>query len=207
MSKKREEGDLRVRRTRKLLREALMSLVEEKGYEAVSVREVAELAMVNRATFYAHYEDKYDLLLDVIGETLGAISVGNNPMPESLEEPPEAMVRFLEHIGAYPGFYRGVLGEGGSEQIRADARTYLEGILRQWLRAVAGEARGARAPSEFIVGYAAAAVLGTISWWLENNTPYPAERVAEWFMELLSPGVHHILGLPAPTLPDSSSSN
>lgn len=204
MSKKREGGDLRVRRTRKLLREALMSLVGEKGYESVTVAEIAERAMVNRATFYSHYQEKYDLLLDVLGETLGAISVGNNPLPETLEEPPEALVRVLEQISTYPDFYRGVIGEGGSARIRADARVYLEGIVRQWLRAVAGEAKGARVPSEFVVGYAASAALGTISWWLENGTPYPAESVAAWFVELLSPGIHHALGLAAPTLPDSS---
>lgn len=113
-------------------------------------------------------------------------------------------MRVLEHIGAYPGFYRGVLGEGGSAQIRADARTYLEGIVRQWLRAVAGEAQQAKVPSEFVVAYAAAAALGTISWWLENDTSYPAERVAAWFVELLSLSIHHALGLPTPTLLGSS---
>lgn len=201
MSNKRGgKGDLRVRRTRKLLREALVSLVEEKGYDSVSVAEIAERAMVNRATFYLHYEEKYDLLLDVLGETFGAISLGRNPLPGSLEEAPEALVRVLERIGSSPGFYRGVLGDGGSARIRADARVYLEGIVRRWLRAVAGEGWEARVAPEFVAGHAAAAALGTISWWLENGTPYPAERVAAWLVELLSPGIHHALGLAAPAL-------
>jgi AcrR family transcriptional regulator len=55
-----------VRRTRKLLEGAFMELVHEKGFQAVSVQDVAERAEINRATFYAHFPDKYALLDHVI---------------------------------------------------------------------------------------------------------------------------------------------
>lgn len=206
MSKKREAGDLRVRRTRKLLREALMLVVEEKGYEAVSVREVAERAMVNRATFYAHYEDKYDLLLDIIGEMFEPVR--NSPPPtepdsaSALAELRERLVGVLEHIAAHSGFYRGVLGDGGSARVRADLRTYLEGLLRQQFRVSGVEAEGARVPPEFVVGCASASALGMLSWWLENGTPYPAREIAARWSDLLAPGVHHALGLPVPDEPE-----
>ena len=202
MSRKGHGSDLRVRRTRKLLGEALVSLVGEKGYDAVSVAEIAERAMVNRATFYLHYEDKYDLLLEVIGATLGEISLANSPLPDALAVPPPALVQVLQRISMHPQFYRGVIGEGGSIQMRADVRLYLEGIVSQWLRAVAGEDQRASVPPEFVVGYAAAAALGAISWWLENGVPHPAEKMAIWFVELLAPGIHHALGLEAPALPE-----
>jgi AcrR family transcriptional regulator len=54
--------DLRVRRTRKTLQEALIALTIEKGFAAVTVRDITERAMVNRSTFYRHYLDKYELL-------------------------------------------------------------------------------------------------------------------------------------------------
>ncbi len=54
--------DLRVRRTRKLLWEALMAELSERPFEQITVREICERAMVHRTTFYKHYEDKYVLL-------------------------------------------------------------------------------------------------------------------------------------------------
>ncbi len=54
--------DPRVKRTRLLLEQAFMTLLEEKGFQAVTVQDIAERAGVNRATFYAHFADKYALL-------------------------------------------------------------------------------------------------------------------------------------------------
>src|ERR1700690_4310369 len=53
--------DLRVRRTHKMIREAFFALVQEKGFDAVTIQAIVDRAMVNRATFYRHYQDKYDL--------------------------------------------------------------------------------------------------------------------------------------------------
>ena len=54
--------DLRVRRTRHLLQQAFMELLKSKGFQAMTVQDIAERAMVNRATFYDHFVDKYDLM-------------------------------------------------------------------------------------------------------------------------------------------------
>ena len=74
----RETEDRRVRKTKKQLRGALTSLLLEKDISRITVRDVADLADVNRGTFYAHYSDVYDLLhqleedlltrLDAVGE-------------------------------------------------------------------------------------------------------------------------------------------
>src|SRR5512142_2993979 len=57
-----EKIDPRVKRTRNLLEQAFMELIQEKGFQAVTVQDITEKAGVNRATFYAHFADKYALL-------------------------------------------------------------------------------------------------------------------------------------------------
>ena len=57
-----EQTDLRVRRTHKLLWEALMTELSERTIEESTVSDICERAMVHRTTFYKHYEDKYALL-------------------------------------------------------------------------------------------------------------------------------------------------
>ena len=54
--------DLRVIRTKESIREALVELIEEKGFEAITVKDITTRAKINRGTFYAHYQDKYDLM-------------------------------------------------------------------------------------------------------------------------------------------------
>ena len=55
-------GDLRVQRTHKLILEALLDLTVQKGFANVTVRDITQKAGINRATFYRHYQDKFDLL-------------------------------------------------------------------------------------------------------------------------------------------------
>jgi AcrR family transcriptional regulator len=54
--------DPRVKRTRSLILRSFESLLAEKGFESISVQDVTDKAEINRATFYAHFTDKYDLL-------------------------------------------------------------------------------------------------------------------------------------------------
>ncbi len=71
MSKEKE--DLRIVRTRKLLSNTLLDLMQEESIEKISVIDLCNKAMINRATFYAHFEDKYHLLnfaLDELKDTL-----------------------------------------------------------------------------------------------------------------------------------------
>ena len=57
-----EKLDPRVKRTRRLILGAFSDLLAEKGFESISVQDVTDKAEINRATFYAHFEDKYKLL-------------------------------------------------------------------------------------------------------------------------------------------------
>lgn len=65
--------DPRIRRTRQLLQEALGRLLETKEFGKISVQDVAEAATLNRATFYAHYTDKYALLECMVGSRFGEL--------------------------------------------------------------------------------------------------------------------------------------
>ncbi|MEC0240026.1 TetR/AcrR family transcriptional regulator [Paenibacillus dokdonensis] len=62
MTVKKNEADPRVLRTRRLLQDAFASLIQEKDFESITVRDIAERATVNRATFYAHFVDKFEIL-------------------------------------------------------------------------------------------------------------------------------------------------
>lgn len=58
--------DLRVTKTKKLLYETLISLMEEKSFEEIKVSDICKKALINRSTFYSHYSDKYELFMELI---------------------------------------------------------------------------------------------------------------------------------------------
>lgn len=73
MSMKPKKIDPRVRRTRQLIQDAFTSLIQEKGYEAITVQDITERATLNRATFYLHYRDKQDLMWQSTEEVLSEL--------------------------------------------------------------------------------------------------------------------------------------
>jgi len=62
--------DVRVKRTHKMIIEAFIRLVEERGYDDLTVQEIADEAMINRATFYAHFKNKQDLYDSIFHSTM-----------------------------------------------------------------------------------------------------------------------------------------
>ena len=93
--KKQKITDRRIQRTRQGLRNALLELIKEKGYDFISVEEITRRANLGRATFYLHYKDKEDLLVDEFNEIVNerARTISNIPFSvwlPALENPDHA---------------------------------------------------------------------------------------------------------------------
>ena len=71
--------DRRIQRTQQMLREALMSLIQQKGFESLSVQDIIDRANVGRATFYAHFDSKEDLLASGIEGLRASLSASSTP--------------------------------------------------------------------------------------------------------------------------------
>ena len=91
--------NVRLRRTQKLLREALIALIEERGFDALTIGELTERALVSRAAFYRNYQDKYDLVDQIFAEAMRALLAAVGDLGR--EHPPEIWVTFFEHIADY----------------------------------------------------------------------------------------------------------
>jgi AcrR family transcriptional regulator len=101
-----EPADLRVRRTHKLLWEALMAELSEHPFEEISVKDICERAMVHRTTFYKHYEDKYALLEQGMRQMYDALVKEGDVLPGKflIDQPPPHMIRLFEHVAQHQPF-------------------------------------------------------------------------------------------------------
>src|SRR5436305_14528448 len=100
--------DLRVRRTRKLLTQALIEGTVEKGFAALTVRDITKRAMMNRSTFYRHYLDKYDLLEAYMDEMYALFE--DREGEQQPHEAPSSLIDLLKHIHQFADFYRAMFG-------------------------------------------------------------------------------------------------
>src|SRR5204863_2025217 len=173
-------GNLRVRRTKILLREALIALIEERGFEALTIGELTERAMVSRAAFYRNYQDKYDLVEQIFEEAMSALlnAVGDL----GREHPPEIWVRFFEHIAEYERLYRALLGRKGSPWFVWKMRAALAGLLKERGRLPHGPNASDRPlhsfSDAFVPDLVSAMFVEAITWWLEQGRPYTPRVIA-----------------------------
>jgi len=168
-----------VRRTQKLLREALIELVDERGFEALTVGEITERAMVSRAAFYRNYQDKHDLVEQIFAEAMRALHSAVGEMGQ--EHPADVWVAFFEHIAEYERLYRALLGSKGSPWFVSKMRASLADLVKERGRLPHGpdNARITHTFSDaFVPDLVAAMFVEAITWWLEQGRPYTPKEIA-----------------------------
>ena len=126
--------DPRVTRTRKLIQDAFAELLAEKSFHAISVQDIAERATVNRATFYAHFEDKYALLDHLIRELFREELArhGLHGVPFSLESLHSFIEVVLEFVARFHSQCRPA-DRDMTPTIEASLQQELSAFLRGWL--------------------------------------------------------------------------
>jgi AcrR family transcriptional regulator len=173
-------GNLRVRRTQKLLREALIELIEERDFEALTIGELTERAMVSRAAFYRNYQDKYDLVEQIFEEAMSNLL---NAVGElGREHPAEVWVKFFEHIAEYDRLYRALLGKKGSPWFARKMRASLTDLIKEsgHLPHKPGTAdRHVHLFSdELVPDLVSTMFVEAITWWLEQEKPCSPKEIA-----------------------------
>ena len=200
-----KQQDLRIRRTRKALWNALIDLVVEKGLHAITITDITRRAMVNRSTFYAHYEDKEDLLEQGMAERLGELLEEMPPPPShpetiDLNEPHPAAVRVFEHVREQERFYRALIVEGRlspflhqyEEQAAVHAGHRLKQIQDQLDPVV---------PAEALMYVTVGIQVSLIQWWLDHGLESSPEEMAIYLARSVTLGVYRCLGMQVPAEP------
>jgi AcrR family transcriptional regulator len=192
--------DRRVRRTRHALRAALLSLVAEKGYDHITVQDILERADLGRATFYAHFRDKEDLLVSGFEELRESVRAAMHAYAERGIEPvAEDMTHaraLFEHVGGHHQLYHALVSSRGGGAMLRYARAELTSLACEHFEAVAHE-RGTepRVPLPVLAEYVSGALIGVLTWWLDADMPYPAEEMAALFERVTTPALEAALGL------------
>ncbi|GAA4971755.1 TetR/AcrR family transcriptional regulator [Yinghuangia aomiensis] len=161
--------NLRVRRTRTLLRRALVELIEEQSFERLTVGEIAERAMVSRAAFYRNYRDKYHVVEEIFDDAM-AVMLAAVDAPDA-RPVLELWTSFFEHIARYDRLYAALLSRSGSQWFTVRMRASLGDMVAEHLDSPA-------TADGLVPTLVGAMFVQAITWWLENDQPVSAEQMA-----------------------------
>jgi AcrR family transcriptional regulator len=171
------QSDLRVQRTHRLLREALIELSIEHGYDAITVRDITARAQVGYKTFYRHYNDKDDLLYRALGEILQEGLPILLP-PEEPNAPEQNTIIALRFADKYADLFRVLLRSPAAEKL-------LQPLIAFGLAEGKRFFGGSDVPDDLVAYHFATSMMFLIRWWLEHERPWPPEQMAEYIIQLV----------------------
>jgi AcrR family transcriptional regulator len=182
-----EKVDRRVRRTRELLRKALLEAILEKGYERITVQDIIDRADVGRSTFYAHFRDKEDLLFYGLEELQTAFD------PAAQDPRRSPTLKVFEHFHASREVWQAMVGRRGAEAFSRHLHHVLADLLRSHLRTRAPQGQ-TQVPLEAVVEFATSTLIGLgARWWLEQDTRMSPREMDQLYRRLTEPGIRAAL--------------
>jgi AcrR family transcriptional regulator len=187
-----ERVDRRTKRSQRLLGDALVSLILEKGYESITNKDITERADVAYVTFYRHYKDKDELLNQVLENSLGRLM---DRMAQAAREANEFALNDQEgelifaHVIENAALYRILLGSHGASNVRKRIKDAIAAIFLESCKWI--QVKGSLLPGEIAANHVAASLLALIEWWLEHGQPYPIQRMGQIYSQLIIQGTIH----------------
>jgi AcrR family transcriptional regulator len=187
--------DKRILRTRQALKNALLELMVEIGYEKTTVQRILERAGVGRATFYVHYRSKEDLLrrsLDGLGKDLteeckpariGRVQEGNRGSVLLGFTLP-----FFRHVDSHRRLYRSMVGHESGLIVERQMRRLLADLVKP--EVVFKDARRRNSvEAEMAVQYVVGALMSVVIWWLDRDIKLSPEEMDRAFRNMVPPAI------------------
>ena len=183
-----EKHDRQSERTRQALGEALLQLMMEKGYRAVSVKEIIDRANVGRSTFYSHYADKDELFESQVNRMLEML-IQHAPQDALEGYPYLPSLGLFRHVQEQWKLYRILSWEAGTALHINHLQKSLSERIEQSLLA---SGKTFELPIPIIANFLAGSLLSLLKWWLDNRMTYSPEQMDAMFRKLALAGVTQV---------------
>ena len=166
--------DRRIVRTQATLQHALVSLIMERGYDAITVQDICEAANIGRSTFYAHYGDKAALKRSGLNHLKASLRVAN---PDRFG----FILTLFEHGRDHLQLYRALVGSPGATTSLESLRRILAELIDDEVRATGLGGIQRTVTTEFMTG----AILAVLTGWLDEGAVTPVTDMASHCQRLI----------------------
>jgi AcrR family transcriptional regulator len=185
--------DRRVERTLKSMHQALVSLILEKGYDAITIKDIVDRANVGRSTFYAYYNSKDELLEAGLKELHRSLASHQKAIRTTGGAASESKLKFsralFEHAAGYHDIYRAMMGKHGGTVVMLRMRALLSDLVRDDFKSIAPDKRVADIPRGAVIEFVVGSIVSVLTWWLDEKTKLSAAEVDAIFRRLTLPSI------------------
>lgn len=195
MKKNPKIKDRRIQKTRASLQEALISLMFDKNYAAIVVQDILDRANIGRSTFYMHYRDKDDLLIDGLQNLREYLLQAKKPYSVSTSKNHEKVIAFslalFEHTYSHKDLFKSLIGGGGQGWVivRQHMEDMIIQLIKEEARPLFKKKSVSEIPFELFSYFLGSTFMSVITWWLNHRNPLPPKEINVLFRELVVPGL------------------
>ncbi len=161
--------DRRIQKTKRLLSEALISLILQKGYEAVTIQDIIDKANIGRSTFYTHYENKDQLLLDG-HNNLGVVFFDDNE--------PLNFLNYFTHVSENTQLAKAMFGKKSGSIFLNHLKSHIAQKIKGAYKSGFAKTKHDKVMLKYISDAAASAIISFTVSWLEDNMPFTNAAIA-----------------------------
>lgn len=184
--------DRRVERTRNMLFDALLGLMIEKGYEAITVQDIIDRANVGRSTFYSHFLDKEDLLVGNIVQLRESLKK-QMVMRSMEEEHGKYRIGFslamLQHVQNHQRLYTAIAGKQSGARVMHHMQRMLSDLVTDEITTYLSKSGPLRIPHDVAAEFVANTFMTLFTWWMDQKMPCSAEEIDRMFHKLVFSGI------------------
>lgn len=179
--------DRRVKYTLMVIKDSFIKLLAQKPIEKITIKEICDEADVNRATFYAHYMDQYDLLHQIQQELIDDVTryLSSYNLQDRAEAPVEMLVKILEYVKANAELFNLLLNSNGDIQF---LREFEIVIGRQQLLPKTVQSSLSTEDAEYLFLFFANGSVGAIQKWLKDGMKKSSSELAELILKAVING-------------------
>ena len=176
--------DRRYRRTRQFIMDAFTALLKKEPFDKISINEIADLANINRATFYLHFVDKYALLDEFIDELLKDLyaesgMLSHSPDFSGIEH---SLTAVLSCFYEKKDMFRILFKEENYPYFQPRFKAIIAGLIAQDTKPQADDDT---LEAEFRIQIKTSALAGIIEWWLSGDISLTVEAMVRNILKVL----------------------
>lgn len=174
--------DLRIIKTNNILYESLVKLLEEKTFEEIKVSDICQKALINRSTFYSHFNDKYELFMSLINNLKQELEADLKLIEENnLKNYYLKMIEvFLNHIEGKENIYRSILINNRNSIIMDMIYDTITDDVNSKIKE-----NDKNVPNDIFASYYLGAIVNVGIEWFKNNKKYSKDEILEYLNKLM----------------------
>ena len=186
---KQNLADRRVQKTRRLLQDALVALISEKGFASVTIQDILDRANVGRSTFYLHYDNKNELLHSCFEDFCNLLEkhemeLSNVKKQSKSLDNTDYVLDFLRFVEKNHRLLKALLGKESMPMFHQHIHGYVYSYIDKFLKTAVPKDKQNSAGMKMLTQFFASGLIGTVIWWIEEDMPCPVEETDRFIRQL-----------------------